>query len=95
LRWSDADWQRRTLGIDRSLTVIRRVVSQGPTKTHQRWDIAIHKIGVRSHFHELRHFAATTAIASGVDVASAILGVTSPLSVGEIVEPRQEQLENG
>jgi len=100
------------------------VVSQGPTKTHQRRDIAIDealeafltdrrqwqeayaqsvgatlvddpyilsrsadgsspclpdgisggfyrlakKIGVQSHFHELRHFAATTAIASGIDV---------------------------
>ena len=124
LRWSDVDCQRRTLRIDRSLTVIRQVVSQGPTKTHQRRDIAIDealeafltdrrqwqeayaqsvgatlvddpyilsrsadgsspclpdgisggfyrlakKIGVQSHFHELRHFAATTAIASGIDV---------------------------
>lgn len=124
LRWSDVDWPRRTLKIGRSLTVIRRVAAEGPTKTHQQRDIALDdaletflverrrrqeeyatvagaklvadpyilsrsadggspclpdgitagyarvakKLGVRSHFHELRHFAATTAIASGVDV---------------------------
>jgi integrase len=124
LRWSDVDWERRTLRIARSLTVIKREVTEGPTKTHQRRDIAIDgaldaflnqrrrhqeayaasagttlvpdpyllsrcanggapcrpdgitggfhrlakKSGVTSHFHELRHFAATTAIAAGVDV---------------------------
>ena len=123
MRWSDIDWQRRTLKIDRSLTVIKRETSEGATKTHQRRDIAIddalvaflthrqteqrryadaigvtlsadpyilsrsadgstpclpdgltggygrltRKLGSGGHFHELRHFAATTAIASGVD----------------------------
>lgn len=124
LRWSDVDWARRTLRIERNLAVVRREVSEGPTKTHQRRDIAIdgaleaflsqrrqrqedyaeavgvplvkdayilsrstdgsapclpdgltagysrlaRRLGLQSHFHELRHFAATTAIASGVDV---------------------------
>ena len=124
LRWSDIDWKRRTLKIARSLTVLNRRPSEGPTKTHQRRDIAIDealgtflvyrkaeqaeytgkvgthlvadpfilsrsadgsvpcppdgltagykriatKLGLNSHFHELRHFAATTAIAAGFDV---------------------------
>lgn len=41
LRWSDVDWKRRTLKIARSLTVLNREPSEGPTKTHQRRDIAI------------------------------------------------------
>ena len=41
LRWSDVDWKRRTLSIARSLTVIRREATEGPTKTHQRRDIAV------------------------------------------------------
>jgi integrase len=124
LRWSDIDWKRRTLKIARSLTVLDREPSEGPTKSHQRRDIAIDdalgaflvhrraqqeeyaamvgtklvvdpfilsrvadgsvpclpdgltagykriatKLGLDSHFHELRHFAATTAIAAGSDV---------------------------
>jgi len=124
LRWSDVDWKRRTLKIARSLTVLNRRPSEGPTKTHQRRDVAIDealgtflfyrkaeqveyagkvgthlvadpfilsrsadgsvpclpdgltagykriatKLGLNSHFHELRHFAATTAIAAGSDV---------------------------
>lgn len=124
LRWSDVDWTRRTLKISRSLTVIRRKASEGPTKTHQRRDVAIDdalgafisrrqveqrayadtvgvelftdpyllsrsadgaipclpdglthaysrlatKVGVGGHFHDLRHYAATTSIASGADV---------------------------
>ena len=124
LRWSNVDWDRKTLKIDRSLTVIKRVPTVGPTKTHQRRDIAIDegvvrllrvrraaqedlaakvgtalvddpyilsrsfdgsapclpdglttayerladKLEVGGHFHQLRHFAATIAISSGVDV---------------------------
>lgn len=124
LRWSDVDWRRRTLTFARSLTVIRQQANEGPTKTHQRRDVAIDealgafisqrqdeqhayaetvgvelvndpyllsrssdgampclpdglthaysrlaaKIGVGGHFHELRHYAATTSIASGADV---------------------------
>jgi integrase len=124
LRWSDVDWSRRTLTIARSLTVVDKQVTEGPTKTHQRRDIAVdealgaflarrraeqeryaeavgvallddpfilsrsadgsepclpdgltHKyqrlaarLGLSTHFHELRHFAATTAIAGGADV---------------------------
>jgi integrase len=41
LRWSDVDWKRGTLTVARSLTVIRRIAAEGPTKTHQRRDIAI------------------------------------------------------
>ena len=124
LRWSDVNWSRRTIAIARSLTVVDRQVSEGPTKTHQRRDIAIDdalgaflarrrgeqerfsgrvgvelvndpfvlsrsadgsepclpdglshqyqrladRMGLSTHFHELRHFAATTAIAGGADV---------------------------
>lgn len=124
LRWSDVDWSCRTLTIARSLTVVDKKVTEGPTKTHQRRDIAIDealrvslarrragqeryagtvgvvllgdpfilsrsadgstpclpdslshqyqrlaaRLGLSTHFHELRHFAATTAIAGGVDV---------------------------
>ncbi|HTT88318.1 MAG TPA: tyrosine-type recombinase/integrase [Acidimicrobiales bacterium] len=41
LRWSDVDWQRRTLTISRSLSVVNNVVAEGPTKTHQRRDTAV------------------------------------------------------
>jgi integrase len=124
LRWSDVNWARGTLTIARSLTVVDKVVAEGPTKTHQRRDIAIDEalgtfltrrraeqehyaatvgaqlvddpfilsrgadgsepclpdglthqyarlascLGLSSHFHELRHFSATTAIAGGADV---------------------------
>lgn len=124
LRWSDIDWQRGTLRVTRSLTVIDTNVTEGPTKTHGHRFIAIddavgamlakrrsdqedyaaqigaslvsdpfilsrsadgsqpclpngltaayrrvaRSLGLSGHFHELRHFAATTAIASGADV---------------------------
>ncbi len=124
LRWSDVDWRRRTLRIARSLTVIGTQVKEGPTKTHQRRDVAVgdvlgaflaarqeqqrvyagtvgvqladdpyllsdasdgstprlpdhltdnyvnltKRLGIPGHFHELRHFSATEAIASGADV---------------------------
>jgi integrase len=41
LRWSDVDWKRDVLRIERSLTVIKREPNEGPTKTHARRDIAI------------------------------------------------------
>ena len=41
LRWTDVDWQKRVLRIRNSLTVLRRVPSVGPTKTHQRRDVSI------------------------------------------------------
>jgi integrase len=124
LRWSDVDWDRRRVRIEQSLTVVQRSWRLGPTKTHQRRDIAIDeaaeaflsqrrqhqehyakevgvdmvadpfvlsrsadgstpclpdgitggysrvaiRLGIKSHFHELRHFAATAAIAGGMDV---------------------------
>ncbi len=124
LRWSDVDSGRRVLTVSRSLTVLAAKATEGPTKTHQRRDIAIDpalasllaarrgqqesnaglagvelvddayvlsrssdgsapclpdglslayarlakRIGIVTHFHELRHFSATTAIAQGVDV---------------------------
>jgi integrase len=39
LRWSDVDWQRRTLRIARSLTAVRGQTTEGPSKTHLRRDI--------------------------------------------------------
>jgi integrase len=133
LRWSDVDWQRRTLTLARSLTVISQQANEGPTKTHQRRDVAIDdalgafisqrqdeqrayaetvgvelvndpyllsrssdgampclpgglahaysrlaaKVGVGGHFHQLRHYAATTAIASGAD-ARTVAGRLGP-----------------
>ncbi len=41
LRWSDVDWDKRTLRIDRSLTVLDRVAKEGHTKAHSRRDISI------------------------------------------------------
>lgn len=41
LRWSDVDWQRCLLTIARNLTEIDGVASEGPTKSHQRRDIAL------------------------------------------------------
>ena len=35
LRWSDVDWERGLMHIARSLTVIRRNITDGPTKSHQ------------------------------------------------------------
>jgi integrase len=136
LRWSDVDWERRTLRIERSLTVINREATEGPTKTHSRRDIAIdealgallthrrdqqedyaatvgvplhrdpymlsrsadgskpcppdsltggyrrlaQRLGGNGHFHELRHWCATAAIASGADVrtVSGRLGHADP-----------------
>jgi integrase len=154
LRWSDVDWNRRSLTIARSLTVIRRGASEGPTKTHQRRDVAIDdalgafisqrqveqrayaetvgvelitdpyllsrsadgampclpdgithaysrlaaKIGVGGHFHELRHYAATTSIASGADVRTVAgrLGHADPATTLRIyahaVEARDREL---
>jgi integrase len=124
LRWSDVNWDRRLLTIARSLTEIDGVATEGPTKTHQRRDVALDdallailkkrradqegyaamvgavlvadpfilspvatgaapfipdtltdyykrtakQLGIATHFHELRHFAATTAIGTGADV---------------------------
>lgn len=41
LRWSDVDWSKRVLHVRHSLTVLRRVATVGPTKTHQRRDVSI------------------------------------------------------
>ena len=41
LRWSDVDSGRRVLTMSRSLTVLAAKPTEGPTKTHQRRDIAI------------------------------------------------------
>jgi len=41
LHWSDVDWKGATLTVARSLTVIRRIATEEPTKTHQRRGIAI------------------------------------------------------
>jgi integrase len=41
LHWSDIDWEKKTLLIERSLTVLHRVAMAGPTKTHARRDVAI------------------------------------------------------
>ncbi len=41
LRWSDVDWKLGILRVERSLTVIRQQVSEGPTKTHQVRKLAI------------------------------------------------------
>jgi integrase len=154
IRWSDVDWTRRTLTFARSLTVIRREATEGPTKTHQRRDVAIDdalgafisqrqveqqayaetvgvelvtdpyllsrssdgavpclpdglthayfrlaaKTGVGGHFHELRHFAATTSIASGADVRTVAgrLGHADPSTTLRIyahaVEARDREL---
>jgi len=136
LHWSDIDWRRRTLRFERSLTVIQRQATEGPTKTHSRRDVALdeglakllelrmarqreyaatigvalrpdpfilsrsadgsmpclpdgltsaysrlaERIGVGGHFHELRHWCATEAIASGADVrtVSGRLGHADP-----------------
>ena len=154
LRWSDVDWQRGTLTFARSLTVIRREASEGPTKTHQRRDVAIDdtigafigrrqaeqhayattvgvelvkdpyllsrsadgampclpdglthaysrlaaRTGVGGHFHELRHYAATTSIASGADVRTVAgrLGHADPATTLRVyahaVEARDREL---
>ena len=136
LRWSDVDRDRRRLRIDKSLTMIDRTATVGPTKTHQRRDISIdatllellaarrgrqdevaralgadlcedafilsrspdgsepcspdsltggyarlaQRLGIGGYFHQLRHFAATTAVASGADVrtVSSRLGHADP-----------------
>ena len=136
LRWSDVNWKRDVLRIERSLTVIKREPTEGPTKTHARRDIAIdgalrallehrraqqktyartvsvpltrdpyilsrsadgstpclpdgltggysrlaRRLGFGGHFHELRHWCATAAIASGADVrtVSGRLGHADP-----------------
>jgi len=41
LRWADVNWPRRVLTIARSLTEIDGVASEGPTKSHQRRDVAL------------------------------------------------------
>lgn len=154
VRWCDIDWKRRTLRIARSLTVIRREACEGPTKTHQRRDVAIDdalsafivgrqaeqqayadivgvdlvtdpyllsrsadgampcrpdgltsaysrlaaKLGLGGHFHQLRHYAATTSIAAGADVRTVAgrLGHADPSTTLRIyahaVEARDREL---
>ncbi len=154
LRWSDIDWNRRTLTIARSLTVVHQQATEGPTKTHQHRVIAVDdalgaflahrqtdqrryaqtfgvdlchdpfvlsraaegaapclphtltggyrrlttKLGLTGHFHQLRHFAATTAIASGPDVRTVAgrLGHADPTTTLRIyahaVESRDRDL---
>lgn len=154
LRWSDVHWTSRTLTIARSLTVIRREATEGPTKTHQRRDIAMDdalgafvaqrqaeqqtyaetvgvklvddpyllsraadgatpglpdglthgyariaaKLGIAGHFHQLRHYAATTSIAAGSDVRTVAgrLGHADPSTTLRIyahaVEARDREL---
>ncbi len=154
LRWSDVEWKRRTLIVARSLSVTRREASEGPTKTHQRRDVAMDdtigafiarrqteqrayattvgvelvkdpyllsrsadgampclpdglthaysrlaaKTGVGGHFHELRHYAATTSIASGADVRTVAgrLGHADPATTLRVyahaVEARDREL---
>jgi integrase len=41
LRWSDVNWTRNVLRIARSLIVIERELTEGPTKTHARRDLAV------------------------------------------------------
>lgn len=41
LRWSDVNSDKRPLTIARSLTEIEGLTTEGPTKTHQRRDIAL------------------------------------------------------
>jgi integrase len=154
LHWSDLDWNRRTLLIGRSLTVIRREATEGPTKNHQRREIAIDDtlgafiadrqreqrenaetvgvvlvadpyllsrasdgsvpcrpdglthgyermaaaLGIDGHFHQLRHYAATTSIAAGSDVRTVAnrLGHADPSTTLRIyahaVEARDREL---
>ena len=126
LRWSDIDLEGQELTIARSLTVLARQVTEGPTKTHQIRRLALDPVALEAvrrriayqrelsaraeipmvadpfllsrspsgkepckpdgltqafarlcrelelqhHLHELRHFAATMAIAAGVDIRS-------------------------
>jgi integrase len=41
LRWSDVDWERQLFRISRSQTEIGGITTEGPTKTHQRRDVAL------------------------------------------------------
>jgi integrase len=41
LRWEYVDWTQQQIRIDKSLTVIKRETSLGPTETHQRRDISL------------------------------------------------------
>jgi len=60
LRWSDVDWQRGLLRISRSLSVIRRNVTDGPTKTHQVRQVAMDdatRALASTRCRQQRHFA--------------------------------------
>lgn len=156
LRWSDVDWGRRVISIARSLTVIRAKATAGPTKTHQRRNIAIDqaiaavltarrehqeryaaavgvelvadpyvlcrssdgsapclpdglslayaklakRLGIVTHFHELRHFSATAAIAAGPGVRTVAgrLGHADPALTlrvyADVLEARDRELAN-
>ncbi len=156
LRWSDVDRGRGVVTIARSLTVLAAQASEGPTKTHQRRDIAIDpalsslltarrdqqelyastvgielvgdpfvlsrssdgsapclpdglslayarlakRLGIVTHFHELRHFSATTAIAAGCDVRTVAgrLGHADPALTLRVyahaLEARDRELAN-
>lgn len=149
LRWSDVDWQRRTITIERSLTVVKRSWQVRPTKPHQRRDIAIDeaaedflqtrraeqeqharevgvalvddpfmlsrsadgndpclpdgitgayhrlskKLGIHTHFHELRHFAATAGVSPGITVVHQVGPPPGP-GAGA-VRPRPEIFRGG
>src|ERR1039458_5671178 len=46
LRWSDLDLEARRVRIARSLTIVKKQLHEGPTKTHQTRDVALDATGV-------------------------------------------------
>lgn len=67
--------QRRTIALDDALAAVlagagltRTPTAYNPGTLTDYYKRAAKRLGITTHFHELRHFAATTAIASGADV---------------------------
>ena len=69
LRWSDVDWQRGSLRIARSLSVIRRNVTDGPTKSHQARHVALDET-TRALLAARYEHQATLAKQVGVDLSA-------------------------
>ena len=68
-----------------------------PASLSQAYRRLAKSVGVNSHIHELRHFAATTAIASGADVrtVSGRLGHAQASTTLDIYADALEQLDRG
>jgi integrase len=67
LKWSDVDWERRTLTIARSLTITPDVTIEGTTKTKKSRTISLGAMGVE-HLRAHRERCSDLARSGGIEL---------------------------